>query len=490
MTIDASARASALGIGTQFKDLREGGASYLPQRIALFAQGESGVDFSLDKWPATGAGAAGARFGYKSPIYQCLRELQPANGDGVGTIPIDVYPLEDVYEGVAAVGSITPSGTMTEDASYRVRVSGVLSAPFVLDTDDNVATMCDKIVAAINAVLGMPGTASDETTRVDFTAGWAGTSGNDLTLEIIGDVSLGVSFAIVQPTGGLADPAVDDALDLLGEDWTTMILFAGSIADEDALDAFQAEGEGRWDDLVHKPFVCFTGNTIADVTAATAVSSARRDDRVNCQLVAPGSVNLPCVVAARQLARIARVANNNPPKGYKAQRATGLIPGTDGEQWDYAERDLAVKAGSSTVEVKDGVINIADVVTFYRPEGEDPPGFRYVVTIVKLQNCIHNINSEFAKAEWAAAPLVNDDDAVVNPEAKQPKMVKAKANAILAGLGRNAIIAGVKAAQKKTVAVIDSDNPDRVNLTVEFPVSGNTNIVAVTQVFGFNFGGA
>jgi phage tail sheath gpL-like len=488
MTIDASARASALGIGTEFKDLREGGASYLPQRIALFAQGESGVDFSLDKWAATGAGAAGARFGYKSPIYLCLQQLQPANGDGVGTIPIDVYPLEDAYESVAAVGSITPVGTITEAASYRVRVSGVLSAPFVIEEGDSVAVICDNMVAAINAVLGMPVTAVDGTTDVDLTAGWAGTSGNDLVVEVLGDFSLGVTFTIVQPTGGLVDPAVDDALDLLGEDWTTMVLFAGAITDEDALDAFQAEGEGRWDDLVHKPFVCFVGNTLADVTAATAVCSARETDRVNCQLVAPGSVNLPCVVAARQLARIARVANNNPPTGYKAQRATGLIPGTDGEQWDYAERDLALKAGSSTVEVKDGVVNIADVVTFYRPEGEDPPGYRYVVTIVKLQNCIHNINSEFAKAEWAAAPLVNDGDAVVNPLAKQPKMAKAKANAILAGLGRQAIIANVKAAQAKTTAVINADNPDRLDLGVEFPVSGNTNIVGVTMTFGFNFG--
>jgi phage tail sheath gpL-like len=487
MAIDTSARASALGIGTEFKDLREGGVPSLPQQIAVFAQGASASTYDLDKWVATSAGAAGAKYGYGSPIHLALRELLPANGDGVGTIPVTVYPLEDAYEAVAAEGRITPSGTQTEDAVVRVRVSGVLSAPFVVETDDSVADICDKIVAAVNAVLEMPVIATDVTTRVDLEAKWAGASGNDLVIEVIAD-SLGVTYAVVQPTGGLVNPAVDDALDLVGERWETMALNALNPGDEDALDAFQTFGEGRWDDLVHKPWVVFCGNTEAVLATATAVTDTRKDDRVNCQLTAPGSVNLPFVVAARQLARIARMANNNPATGYRAQRATGLIPGTDAEQWDYATRDLAVKAGSSTVEVKDGVVNISDVVTFYHPTGEDPPGFRYVVQIVKLQNAIYAMNAEFSKVEWVAAPLVNDDDAVVNPNAKQPKMARAKANAILAALGRDAIIANVKAAQKKTTAVIDEDNPDRLNLGVEFPISGNTNITAVSLVFGFNFG--
>lgn len=487
MTIDTSARASALGIGTEFKDLREGGAPALPQQIAVFAQGSSASTYDLDKWVATSAGAAGAKFGYGSPIHLALRELLPANGDGVGTIPVTVYPLEDAYEAVAAVGTITPTGTQTAAGTVRVRVSGVLSAPFVVGVSETIASICDKIVAAVNAVLEMPVIATDGTTDVDLTAKWAGVTGNDLVVEVVAD-ALGVTYAVTQPTGGLLNPAVDDALELVGESWETMALNALGISDDDALDAFQTFGEGRWDDLVHKPWVVFCGNTEAVFATATAVTDARTDDRVNCQLVAPGSVNLPFVVAARQLARIARMANNNPATGYRAQRATGLIPGTDAEQWDYATRDLAVKAGSSTVEVKDGVVNIGDVVTMYHPTGEDPPGFRYVVQIVKLQNAIHAMNTEFAKAEWAAAPLVNDDDAVVNPNAKQPKMAKAKANAILAALGRDAILANVKASQKKTTAVIDEDNPDRLNIGVEFAVSGNTRIVAVTQTFGFNFG--
>ena len=81
------------------------------------------------------------------------------------------------------------------------------------------------------------------------------------------------------------------------------------------------------------------------------------------------------------MARIASRANNNPPFDYGSLDASGLIPGTDGEQWTYAQRDQAVKGGSSTVEVKDGVVNISDVVTFYHPTNDPLPAYRFVVDI-------------------------------------------------------------------------------------------------------------
>ena len=113
-------------------------------------------------------------------------------------------------------------------------------------------------------------------------------------------------------------------------------------------------------------------------------------------MVAPGSNDLPFVVAARELARVLPVANENPPRDYGSQDASGLTPGTDGEQWDFLERDTAVKAGSSTIEVKDGVINLSDTVTFFHPTGDPTPAFRFVVDIVKLQNIIFNLDLIFA----------------------------------------------------------------------------------------------
>lgn len=596
MSIDNSAVASVLGVSADFVDLRSGSVLFLPQRILLIAQGESSVSFSNEKWTATGVAATGNRYGFRSPIYAMMRALLPANGDGVGTIPVDVVALSDDGSGVAATGTVTPSGTMTKAGAFRLRVSGVLTKEFVLPegaisgpalhnalramgnrcveaidlpmtvsytygsvtagaltgtgngtltglavsagkspkpgvwtlkvntavanggvwtlTDPDgvaVSTNITQTVGALTATAftnaggsGLDFTITDgatdfglnatflitvPATNLKLVSAWKGASANSLYIEVLGDMTLGASFGIAQPSGGLVNPTVDSALAKVGNVWETMAVNGLNIEDEVALDAYQAFGEARWSPLVRKPLVFFTGNTKTDVTAATAVCSTRRDDRVNAQLVAPGSPNLPCVVAARQAGLIARQANNNPPTSYQKTEATGIIAGSDALQWDYTTRDLAVKAGSSTVVVADEIVSISDVVTFYHPAGEEPPGFRKVVHIVRIQNAIFNTDIEFAKKEWAAAPIIADEDATTNENAKQPKSFKAKMNQILENLGDAAIIKNVAAAKKLTTAKQNAQNPDRVDLKARFPLSSNADIINVDLEFGF-FGGA
>lgn len=490
MGIDASARARAVGQDTQYKDFRSGTVLNLGQRIAVFAQGRSSATYSTTKWQATSASAAGTRYGFGSPIHLILQQLLPVNGDGVGTIPVTIYPLEDGYEAVTATGTITPAGSQTKSAEYRVRVSGILSAPFTITPDtDSVATICDKIVAAINAVPEMPVIATDNTTNVGLALKWAGPTGNDTVVEIIGD-SLGVTYTIAQPSGGLVNPDITDALAQVGDIWETMVLNGLNIADTAILNEFKDFGEGRWAALMHKPLVVFTGNTEAVVGTATTITAARTDDRVNCQLVAPGSPNFPFVVAARQLARIAKLANDNPPHDYGSQRATGLIPGTDGEQWDYPSRDQAVKAGSSTVKIKDGVINLQDTVTPWSPEGEEPPGYSHVVDIVKLQNIHYNLSLIFDTPEWDGAPMVPDDQAVTNETAKKANMALAEMAALIDDLAAAAIISDPAAAKAAATAKIDSQNPKRMNLKLPVKLSGNANIIDAIVEFGFHFAAA
>lgn len=588
MSVDASAVARVLGIQTDFKDLRGGSVLFLPQRIAVLAQGSSNVTYSTTKWEATSAGAAGARFGFGSPIHLALRELRPANGDGVGTVPVTVYPLIDNVSSAAASGKIVPSGTQTLAAAYRIRISGNQSEQFVVPVGAvSLNSLLRAMGNALNAVLEMPmsvsytygsvtagalvGTGNGTLTALSIASGgtpkpgawtlvvntvvanggvwtltdpdgvvisttvtmtpgagaatvltagglqftltdgstdfglgasftitvpatellliskWKGVSANDLIVEVLGD-ALGTTFTVTQPTGGLINPSLTTALAQMGNVWETMVLNAQNIEDTTTLDAINAVGEGRWGQLVRKPFIAFTGNNKAVLATATAVSSLRRTDRINAQLVAPGSVNLPFVVAARQLARIAVMANNNPPTDYGSQRADRLLPGTDGQQWDYVTRDAAVKAGSSTVEVKDGVINLSDIITFYRPTGEDPPGYRYVVDIVKVQNIIFNLDIRFANAEWDGAPLIPDDQPTVNIRAKKPKMAVAVAGAVIDGLAGQAVISDPKFSKGTIVCGIDSSNPKRLNLRFTVKLAGNTNIVSIDLSFGFYFG--
>ena len=485
--MDQSAIARGVAIETVYRDLRQGGVQFLPQRVAVFAQGATSAVFSTDKFAALSAAEVGAKVGYGSPAHLIAKQLLPANGDGVGTIPVTIYPLVDAGGGVAASGTITPTGTPTSPGVYRVSVNNILSEPIVIATGASIATITAAIAAAVQAVLDMPVTASSTATVVTLTAKWKGASSNAIKLAVIGE-DRGVTFTIVQPTGGLLNPSLTAALGKMGSVWETLVLNALDIADATALDALRDVGEARWNELVRKPFVAFTGVTAATVSAATTVSAARRTDRVNAQLVSPGSSDLPFLVAARQLARIAKVANDNPPTDYGSQRATGLVPGSDADQWDYLARDQAVKLGSSTVEVKDGVVNVSDVVTFYRPTGEEYPAYRFVVDIVKLQNVIYNIDLIFTTPEWDGAPLIPDDQPTVNPKAKKPRMAVAEVATKIDALGLQAIISDPKTAKKKTRGGINAANPKRLDVETVVQVSGNANVKGVTLGFGFYFG--
>jgi phage tail sheath gpL-like len=487
--VDPSAVARVVGIKTEYRDLSGGAARLLPQRLAVFGQGATASTYDTTKAQVFTANEVGATYGYGSPLHLAALQLLPLNGDGVGTVPVTVYPLEDDGAGVAAAGDITPAvTTIAADTAFRVKINNILSEAFLVEVGDAVADITAKITTAIQASTALPVTAVDSTTTVDVTAKWEGPTGNDIVLEIDGPTDAGVTFTFTQPTGGATNPDITDALAQIGEVWETMVLNCLDIADTTTLGLYNTEGEGRWGALVAKPFVVFTGNTAATVSAATAVSDARPTDRVNAQLVSPGSNDLPFVVAARQLARIAKQANTNPPVDYGSQQATGLTPGLDSQQWIYTQRDAAIKAGSSTIEVKDGVVNLSDTVTFYHPTGDPLPAYRYVVDIVKVQNLIYNVALIFKSVEWDGAPLLPDEQPTTNPAAKKPKMAKTEIAGLLDSLGLEAIISDPEGAKATIVANINQQNGKRLDIAFTVKLSGNTNIISIDQFFGFYFG--
>lgn len=489
-SVDASRLARIVGIETKFQR-RQGGGFFLPQQLYVVGQGATATTYTSEKFTATRHGEVGDRVGYGSPLHRAAMKLLPDNGDGVGSIPVTFAPLQDDGSGVASTGTITPTGSPTAaNAPLKVIVNKTKSAAINIVSTDAIADICDKLKAAIDAVLHMPVTVTDNATDVDLVSKWLGVSANDIKIELEGTVP-GVSFAIVQPTGGANNPAasaVTTALNLMGNVWQSMVLNCLDIADTDVLDAINTHGEGRWGRLVKKPYVAFTGNLNTTVSAAIAVPDARKTDRINAQLVAPGSFELPCDVAARQLARIIRLANNNPAHAYDYQKATTISPGNDEDQWDAAQRDLALKGGSSTIEVVDGVVNISDVVTFYHPDGEAEAPYRYVVDIVKLQQAIFNLEVKFNNPEWAGAPLIPDDQPTTNRSAKKPSMFLAAVNGIIDFLGGEAIISDPAASKAAASAAISSTNPKRIDQIMPIQVSGNNKIHSIDLLWSFYYG--
>lgn len=486
--IKQSAIARVVGISVVAKNLG-GGVFQLPQHISLIGQGSSLSVYSTAPLQFTSALAAAEVYGFGSPIHLAMRQLFPDNGDGVGTIPVTIFPLEDDAAGVVSTGDITPAGAPSGAGQFNVVINNIASETFVIEVGDAVADIVTKMTTAINAVIEMPVIAVDGVTKVDFTSKWKGLSANDIFTEVVGPTDINVTFGITQAVGGLVNPDVQDALDLFGTDvWYTMVLNCLEIADTAALTAYSTFGEGRWGALVKKPLVVFTGNIETTVTLATAVSDTRKTDRTNAQLVSPASNDLPLVVAARQLARIAVRANNDPAFDYGSLDATGLVPGADASQWTYADRDSAIKKGSSSIQVKDGVVNLSDTVTFYHPTGDVNPLYRYVVDIIKMQNIIFNLDLVFNTPAWDGAPLIPDNQPTTNRNAKKPKMALAEIATMINAMSLLAIISEPEFTIANATSTINAGNPKRLDNIIPVKLSGNANVIDNVLEMGFFFG--
>lgn len=482
--------ARGLAVKVAFKALGAGAARVLPQRLGIIGQGNSASTYTTDKRTVLSALEVAEEYGYGSPLHLAALQVLPTNGDGVGTIPVTVYPLEDAGTAVTAAGDITPTGTLTAQATYQILINNIASTEFTLEVGDTVADFITAAIAAINGIVEMPVIAADGTTKLDLTAKWGGASGNDIVIELLGSTTSGMTFAITQPTGGATNPDVQTALDQIGDIWETMFINCMEVTDSATLDKYETWNEGRWLPTVSKFAVFFTGNPSNTVSAAIAVPEARKNDRTNSQLVSPGSNDLPFVTASRQVARIIKLANEDPAHDYGSQQATGLTPGSDSDQWDSVERDAAVKGGSSTIEVRDGVVTISDVVTFYHPTGDPDPAYRFVVDIVKLQNAVYNYKTPFETPEWDGAPLIPDDQPTTNPSAKKPKHYKQALFGVIDDLASAAILADPDFAKANTFVEIDGTNSKRVNASSTVKIAGNTNVFSHDLNWGFNYGTA
>ena len=486
--IDASAVARVVGIQTEFVDTRNGQTVFLPQRIAVVGQGATASVYSNTKAQVLSAFEVGQAYGFGCPLHLACQQLFPVNGDGVRTIPVTVYPLDDDGAGTASAGDITPTGTATETASIRVLINNIPSAQITVVTGEAGTDLESRIADAISANVDMPMTAAAGADVVDLTSKWKGASANDLIIEIDGAVA-GINFAITQPAGGAANPDVDDALNQVGDVWETLVINCLDLADTTTLDKFQTWGDGRWGALTRKPAIVFTGNPSTTVANAIAVSDTRKTDKVNVATPLPGSSELPLVIAARWVSRIAVRSNNQPGYDFGSLPLTGLTPGADGDQWDYPSRDAAVKGGSSTIEIKSGVPNISDTVTFFHPDGDPTPAYRFVVDIIKLQNIIFNVDLEFASTKWDGKILVPDADTVIVDYAVQPKDARSAAGLITDNLGLNGLISDAAGTKSSTRALINDQNPKRLDMVIPVKVSGNANIISIDLDFGFFFGG-
>lgn len=472
----------------------------LPQRIAILAEANEANQATLDTdpWIASSAQAAGQRYGYGSPIYHIMRILRPLSGDGVGGIPIVVYPQAKGVAATYKVLEVTPSGTATGNGIHTVVVAGRygmdgVSYDINIESGDTTADITAKIEDALNNVLGCPFTGTSTDYVATATSKWKGLTANDLSITVdTNDNDLGITYAVVSTVSGSSTPSIDDALALFGNDWNTIVINSyGTVSSiMSALEDFNGipdpdQPTGRFAGIIMKPFIALTGSVAED---PSSVTDARLNNVTIAICPAPLSAGLPLEAAANMATLFARQTQDAPHLDVSGKSYPDMpTPLVIGDMAIYDNRDIIVKKGCSTVDLVGGRYFVQDFVTTYHPLGETPPQFRY------CRNLMLDFNVRYGYYLLEQINVVDhaiaaDEDIVSASKVIKPKQWKQILNNYAAELANRALIVSPSFMQESIEVDLSSSNPDRLETFFRYKRSGYVRIASTIAQAGFNFG--
>lgn len=476
----------------------------LPQRIAVLAEANEANQATLDLTPTeiTSAQQAGSLYGFGSPVYGILRILKPVSGDGVGGIPIWVYPQAKAVGSTSKIYRITPTGTATGNGTHYVKIAGrdnvdSLFYAINVNTGDTTADISGKIEDAVNAVLGSPMGAISYDYNALLESKWRGATAEDLVVTVdTNDTDLGITYAVVSAQTATGTPSVQAALDLFSDNWNTIVVnsYGTNTTVMTTLENFNGIPDpenptGRYTGTIMKPFIALTGS-VAD--NPSTITDTRLDNVTIAICPAPLSSGLPMEAAANMCVLFAKCAQNTPHLDVGGSKYPDMPVPTDlyiGTMSDYDNRDSYVKKGCSTVSLNGGRYQVEDFVTTYHPVGEIPPQFRYCRNL----NLDFNVRYGYYLLELINVVdhvIANDNDTVDASSVVKPKMWKTVLDNYAADLTVRALIADPTFMQESITVEISSINPDRFETFFRYKRTGVVRIASTTAEAGFNFGNA
>jgi phage tail sheath gpL-like len=474
----------------------------LPQRIAILSEAntanQSGL--SLDPFETTQLSKVASKLGAGSPAYMAMRILYPINGGGLSGIPVVVYPVASNGSATATVTTVTITGEGTKSKKHyliiggRNGVDGQYYEANIVD-GDTPTTVAAKFKDAINAVYGSPVTADNTAGVLTITSKFKGISSIFSTRAETQDDAAGVAYAI-SSVAGTTTGSVSDALAKFEDNWNTLVINPYG-QDSDVLDLLEATNgkpdpdapTGRYDGKVFKPFISlFSASSTDPITDVDL--TARITECTNVYCPAPNVNHLPIEVAANVCRIVAQTAQDTPNKDYLDRAYSDAIVDATGIEdyasWDY--RDLAVRAGLSTVAFKGGDVVIKDLITTYNPGDEVTPQFRYVRNLLLDWNIRY---AYFLKEQSfvVGATLIPDGQVSSAENTISPSQWKGILYKMFEDLADRGLIADADFSKESLTVGISSTNPDRFETFFRYKRTGIARICSTTAEAGFYYGG-
>lgn len=509
--IDQGAVARTVGYALGFKDFSEA-LRNLPQRITIFSVIQESKQGAFTDWNIRHTMSSVQEvldlFGI-CPAYYCMRILKPINGGGIGSIPIDIFPIQETT-GSEAIGTLTITGTADKTVVHTVVLNGrkfidSQSAQYTVEATDTPTDVAAKVIAAVNGLLSSSVTAAaGGAGEVDFTSKWQTLTANEISLTIdIGTDDADLTYVLPTFASGAGVFDISTALANIGEVWTTGII---NTFDNTLFDVFanfngvpdpDTGGTGRWNAKTVKPLIACLGTKVSVEATLLALAAGREDDLTNCLATAPNTQGFTFEAAANMLGAFMQVMHNKPHStaaDVYYPDMPGPVDDNIGVMKDYDIRDNLVKGGVSTVSYDESLgYRIEDFITFRRPvsQAEQAKDWRYCRDIVGID---FNVIYQYRLTEETylfARTIVNDEDVVdsdVSEDVIKPKDWKAVVFDLFEKLGKKALITDVSFAENSLQVDISDVNPKRFETTFNYKRTSTVRISSTTAYAGFNFG--
>ena len=473
----------------------------LPHIIAVFGEANTAnqAGLTVTKREVTSADEAATLYGYGSPIHSIMRILRPKSGEGVGGIPTIVFPQITNGAATATVRAWTVTGTATANATHTVVVNGRTSLDFQsysysVAIGDTPTIIAGKIRDAINGVLAAPCSATSALGVVTITSKWKGITSAELNIAIdFGLAAAGISYSQTTSTDGSGVVDLAATLSQFGDTWITDVInpYADQLDELEAFNGvpFEVNPTGRYNGLIFKPFVAYTGSVSGDKTAlATITDNPSRVSQVtNVICVAPNSKGFTCEAAANVAYLASTTFQNKPNLDVNGQSYPDMpIPsnGDIGDMKDYNNRDFLVKKGCSTVMLVNGAYQIQDLVTTYHPSGELPLQYAYPRNLNidwNVSDGYRTLETRFLKDKT----LIRDEQAVDVDGCVKPKEWKSVVYDLFEDLASKGLINEPELSKSSVKMLISSTNPNRFETAFKYKRTGIARIESTTASAGF-----
>lgn len=502
--------ASVVGYGLGFKDFSLQSIN-LPQRIAIYSQIETSKQ--------SGFSGYNIRNTVKSvedvinlvgicPAYYVMRILKPVTGGGVGSIPIDIFPIQE-GTGSPSDGDLTISGTANKTTTHIVNFNGRdsidgESASYVVENGEAPTATAAKLVSAVNNMSNAPVSAVDNLdASVSFTSKWQGESANEISITInVKNEPAGLTYTLPTMSTGSGTIDITTALSNIGDIWNTACI---NTFDENQFDSFadfngepaDTGGTGRWNAKVAKPFIACTGTVESSKSNLIAFGSGRETDLTNCLGTAPNSPGYTFEASANYLGAFLDVMNRKPHSSSLEVYFWDMPFPSDGDigvMKNYDDRNDLVTNGISTVTFDEALgYRIQDFVTFRRlpAQSEQAKDWRYCRDIAGIDFNIMFLYLLLEQRSLRGKTIMDDTDQPdqdVSGDVIKPKDWKGLVTQFFTTLNGRALIAEPEFSEESLQTDISGVNPQRIDTTFNYKRTGIARVSSTTAYAGFNFG--